>query len=175
MKRSTSALLSRNKFFKKATTWLLVEQLPQWNSLQRLARNWKGKETSSTKTMQYYEERIKKLDAALAEFENTDNKIRCLEELQLDHKYFTENYYQKIEELVTQYRQIFELGINETSKTPTCINKTRVKRLLHLQKQPLTCTSTNAIIGRYTVVISSLRRLLDTDPTATNMQLKEKL
>ena len=84
--------------------------------------------------MQYYEERIKKLDAALAEFENTDNKIRCLEELQLDHKYFIENYYQKIEELVTQYRERFESGINETSKTPTPINKTPVKRLLHLLK-----------------------------------------
>ena len=60
---------------------------------------------SSRNSIHYYEERIRRLDYDVLRSSRP--------------QIFHQNYYQKIEELVTKYRGVFESDINETLKTPT--------------------------------------------------------
>lgn len=84
---------------------LMKAQLSTGKIIESIIRNYK-KDSAVRKTVGYYEERLKKLDTAWSEFEATDNKIRCLEPIPLDHEYFSNNYYNNISELVIQFKDL---------------------------------------------------------------------
>lgn len=148
--------------------------------IQNIIRNFK-KDPTSRKTWRYYEERLKRLDAAWAEFEIGDNKIRCLEQPPLDHEYFTEGYYDKISNLTTSYREIFEAAMMEAPKASSRDTDQQVTISAPLPPARSVTpkggasTTSNSLVRRQNVMMASLKRLLSTDPSATNMQLKEKL
>lgn len=179
--------------------------------IQGIIKNYK-KDSQSRKTLEYYKERLRRLNSAWADFEITDNKIRCLENPPLDHDYFVSNYYTDIAALVEKYRQELESAMMQTpvhqQKDPTATKTTNPEaeyqhQELAAAKSTITMARTQAhnqpppiqqqamssptptpsarasqitlSIRRQNVMISSLKRVITTDPTATNMKLKEKL
>lgn len=145
--------------------------------IEGIIRNVK-KDSASRKTVQYYEERLRRLDMAWSDFETTDSKIRCLENQSTDHKYFTEKYYDKISELTFKYRDNFETAMMETSNGPaaeTNQHHAADKKTGNNTNTTAPLSSTNSTIRRQNVMMESLKRLLIMDPTAANMNLKEKL
>lgn len=101
---------SKNPLFDQ----LVTSQRTTGEQIQSIIRNVK-KDPASRKTIQYYEERLRRLDIAWSDFETTDNKIRCLENQPSDHKYFTEKYYDNISELTLKYREMFESAMMKSS------------------------------------------------------------
>ena len=95
--------------------------------IQGIIKNYK-KDSQSKKTLEYYKERLRRLNSAWADFEITDNKIRCLENPPLDHNYFVSNYYTDIAALVEKYRQELESAMLQTpvnqQKGPTATKTT---------------------------------------------------
>lgn len=158
---------------------LAAAQQETGERIETIIRNIK-KDSVSRKTTEYYKERITRLDSAWAEFETTDNKIRCLENYPKDHKYFTEKYYNNISDLATKYRELLESAMMEHSKkvaadtnqTSTADRHSAVKTN---SGTTTSSSSTNAAIRRQNVMMVSLKRVLVLDPTTTNMHLKEKL
>lgn len=144
--------------------------------IESIIRNFK-KDSSSRKTISYYEERLRRLDAAWVEFEATDNKIRCLQSVPLDHKYFTDGYYDQISQLTTKYREIFQASMESTpsdTNQQNTIDKTTSSITDNTAALP-TINSTTSAIRRQKVMMSSLKRLLIIDPSAANLNLKEQL
>lgn len=163
---------------------LMKAQLSTGKIIESIIRNYK-KDSAVRKTVGYYEERLKKLDTAWSEFEATDNKIRCLEPIPLDHEYFSNNYYNNISELVIQFKELFETALMGLSKEvpresaqpqPSNYNASKATNNIESDiKQPAAPTAITSAIRRQTVMMDSLQRLLTMDPTTDNMKLKEKL
>lgn len=107
---------------------LINQQKVTGERIETIIRNYKKDPLSRKDSVNYFKERLRRLDEEWSEFEVTDNKIRLLEELPLSHKYFSENYYQAIMDIVNQYREVFEqsmLKVAAVAENATCRNTTK--------------------------------------------------
>ncbi|XP_017475229.1 PREDICTED: uncharacterized protein LOC108365650 [Rhagoletis zephyria] len=95
------------------------QQRETGGNIESIVRNFKKDPQSWKQSISYYEERLRRLDSEWSKFETTDNKLRLRENPQLDHDYFTKDYYNNIMEIVNQYKEIFESAVLQLAQTPT--------------------------------------------------------
>lgn len=126
-------------------------QITTGSTIEAIVRNFK-KDSAVRKTVEYYEERLKRMDKAWLDFETTDHKIRCLEQVPLNHEYFVNNYYDKISELVAKYKEIFEAAlISPSTEAPREEGQQELSKHYNASKAT-------------TTIISAIRRLLQLYP-----------
>lgn len=76
-------------------------------AIEAIIRNIK-KDPSERKNVNYYRERLRRLNSAWSDFEKIDTEIRCLEEPAVGHDYYVSGYYNKMSDLTEKYQEMLE-------------------------------------------------------------------
>ena len=98
---------------------LTLSQTGLGAEIQRIISNFKKDSGARKSTTDYFIARLEQLDAAWEKFEGTDSDIRSLPDVQLEHEYFTSDYYNTIKQLYNKYSQLFKDALAQLNPKPT--------------------------------------------------------
>lgn len=140
--------------------------------IETIIRNFKKDSATRKSSLEYFQERLRRLDGEWAEFESNDNKIRMMENIQLDHKYFADDYYNAIMKAVLQYKDIFESSM---LKMPQSSAKPQGSLSQQNQTASADTDKLLKLIRRQAAIMASLERLLKTDLTIQDMPIATRL
>lgn len=135
---------------------LLDLQNQTGETIQTIVRNFK-KDTADRKGKAgYFEERLRRLQESWNQFQETDSKIRDVCEEPMKLEYFSNDYYEKIKRVASEYIELFEKEATRLKQNPI------TESLIHGRHKPLSEVPSNAcgIIRKLDAKLSAFIRLL---------------
>lgn len=157
---------------------LVDEQRQTGERIETIIRNYKKDSPSRKESVDYLQERLRRLTEQWSIFETNDNKIRSLENLPMDHRYFTEDYYTSLLKVVEQYRNILEnsiLQVKANTITATNPQQKLQQQANCTEKLPLETGQLVKLIRRQAAMMASLERLLGDEFSNADTTIATKL